>query len=86
MKAFVTYERDGELVSFIVGPSDGPPAAPIVEPGLHGVELDAPKTLAQLIRNDEGDEEKVIKALSAYRVDVKTEAKLVRKSRPSGKK
>ena len=86
MKAFVTYERDGELLSLIVGPADGPPAVPVVEPGLHGVELDAPKTLAQLIRNDEGDEEKVVKALSAYRVDVKTEAKLVRTRRPSGKK
>jgi hypothetical protein len=33
MKAFVTYEHDGELVSLIVGPADGPPIAIVTEPG-----------------------------------------------------
>ena len=86
MKAFVTYERDGELVSFILGPADGPPVAIVTEPGQYVAEVDAPRSLVQLIRDDEVDEEKVIKALGEYRVEAKTEAKLVRKRRPSGKK
>ena len=86
MKAFVTYERDGELVSFILGPADGPPIAIVTEPGQYVAEVEAPKSLAQLIRNGETDEEKVIKELNAYRVDIKTEVKLVRKRRPSGNK
>jgi hypothetical protein len=49
-------------------------------------EVDAPRNLVRLIRDGEADEENVIKELSAYRVDVKTEAKLVRKRKPSGKK
>jgi hypothetical protein len=86
MKAFVTHERDGELISLIIGPADGPPAVGAVEPGQYIAELDAPKRLAQLIRNGKVDEEKVVKELKAYRVDVKTEAKLVRKRKSSGKK
>jgi hypothetical protein len=46
---------------------------------------DAPRSLVHLLRDGEADEEKVIKALSAYRVEAKTEAKLVRK-RSTGKK
>ena len=86
MKAYVTYERDGELVSFIVGPADGPPVAIATEPGQYVAEVDAPRSLVQLIRDGEADEEKVIKALSEYRVEAKTDAKLVRKKRPSGRK
>lgn len=33
MKEYVTYERGGELVSFILGPADGPPVAIVTEPG-----------------------------------------------------
>ena len=86
MKAYVIYERDGELVSLILGPADGPPIATVSEPGQYVAEVDAPRRLVQLIRDGEADEEKVIKELGAYRVDVKTEVKLVRKSRQSGKK
>jgi hypothetical protein len=85
MKAYVTYERDGELGGFILGPADGPPVAIVTEPGQYVAEVDAPRRLVELIRDGEADEEKVIKELSAYRLDVKTEAKLVRK-RQSGKK
>jgi hypothetical protein len=86
MKAYVTYERGGELVSFILGPADGPPVAIVTEPGQYVAEVDAPRSLVKLIHDGEADEEKVIKELSAYRVDVKTEARLVRKRRASGKK
>jgi hypothetical protein len=48
--------------------------------------VDAPRSLVKLIHDGEADEEKVIKELSAYRVDVKTEARLVRRRRASGKK
>jgi CTP:molybdopterin cytidylyltransferase MocA len=85
MKAYVTHERDGEIVSFILGPADGPPIAIAPEPGQYLAEVDAPRRLVQLFRDGEADEEKVIKELSAYRLDVKTEAKLVRR-RQSGKK
>jgi hypothetical protein len=86
MKAFVTYERDGELVGLILGPADGPPVAIATEPGQYVVEVDAPRSLVRLMRDGEADEEKVLKELNSYRVDVKTEAKLVRKRKPSGKK
>lgn len=85
MKAFVTYEHGGELVSFILGPADGPPVAIVTEPGQNVAEVNAPRGLVQLFRG-EADEEKAIKALSAYRVEAKTEAKLVRKRRQPGKK
>jgi len=78
MKAFVTYEREGELVSFVLGPADGPPVAIVTEPGQYIAEVNAPRSLVRLIQDGEADEEKVVKELSAYRVDVKTEAKLVR--------
>jgi hypothetical protein len=86
MKAFVTYEHDGQLVGLIVGPEDGPPVAIVTQPGQYVAELDMPKSLAELMRNGETDEEKIIKEVNAYRVEVKTEAKLVRKRSPSGKK
>lgn len=86
MKTYVTYEHDGEIVSLILGPADGPPVAIVTEPGQYVVEVEAPKSLVQLIRGDEADEEKVLKALSEYRVESMAEAKLVRKKRPSGKK
>ncbi len=86
MKAFVTYESDGQLVSFILGPANGPPVAIVTEPGQYVAEVDAPKSLVQLIRDGEADEEKVLRELSAYRVDVKTQAKLVRKRRQPRKK
>jgi len=86
MKAYVTHERDGELVSLIVGPADGPPVAIASEPGQYVSEVDAPRRLVQLIQADDADEEKILKELSAYRVEVKTDAKLVRKRKPSGKK
>jgi hypothetical protein len=54
--------------------------------GQYVAELDAPRSLVKLIHDGEADEEKVIKELSAYRVDVKTEARLVRRRRASGKK
>ena len=86
MKAFVTYEHGGELVSFILGPADGPPVAIVTEPGQNVAEVNAPRGLVRLVRDGEADEEKAIKALSAYRVEAKTEAKLVRKRRQPGKK
>ena len=79
MKAFVTYESDGQLVSFILGPADGPPVAIVAEPGQYVAEVDAPRSLVRLVHDGEAEEEKVIKELNAYRVDVKTEAKLVRR-------
>jgi hypothetical protein len=86
MKAFVTYERGGELVSVILGPADGPPVANVTEPGQNVAEVNAPRSLVQLFRDGEADEEKALKALSAYRVEAKTEAKLVRKRKQPGRK
>jgi len=84
MKAFVTHDRDGALLSLIVGPSDGPPAAITTEPGLHVAELDAPKRLVELFRDQEPDEEKILDVLKEYKVDFKTDAKLVRRKKDSG--
>ena len=86
MKAFVTYERDGELVGLILGPADGPPVATVTEPGQYVAEVEAPRSLVELIRDGGADEEKIMKELNSYRVDIKTEAKLVRRRKPSGKK
>jgi hypothetical protein len=86
MKAYVTYERGGEVVGLILAPADGPPVATVTEPGQYVAVVDAPRSLIQLIHDGDADEEKIIKELSSYRVDHKTEARLVRKRKPSGKK
>jgi hypothetical protein len=81
MHIVVTHDRDGNIVSLTICPPDGPPVAGVVDVGQYVTELDVPEDALDFIRQEgENDEERIIKALAEFRVDLKTEGKLVRKS------
>jgi hypothetical protein len=81
MHIVITHDRDGNIARLIICPPDGPPVAGIVDVGQYVTELEVPEDTFDFMRQEgDKDEERIIQALKAFRVDVKTEAKLVRKS------
>jgi hypothetical protein len=77
MRYVAIHDRRGKIASLISGPDDGPPATIALEPGLEATEVDLSETGldASAFETEEG----AIKALEAFRVDVRREAKLVRR-------
>ena len=79
MKIIATHDAEGNILGLVVGPSDGPPVATAVEAGQYQSEVDVPSDIDKLLKAKRLDENRITKALAAYRVGAKGKAKLVSK-------
>jgi hypothetical protein len=80
MRAVVSHDRDGTIASLALCPADGPPLAAGGGLDLQVTELDVPDDVLESIRQEgHGDDRQSIEALAALRVELKREARLVRK-------
>jgi hypothetical protein len=77
MRYVAIHDQRGKIASLISGPNDGPPATLALEPGQEATEVDLTHTGLEVSAFE--TEEGAIKALDALRVDVRREAKLVRR-------
>jgi hypothetical protein len=74
-RARALHDKHGVIVALTNVPADAPPASIAPGPGQTVSEVELPAELTRL-----ETEEQVIEALRQFRVEAKTEAKLVRKS------
>jgi hypothetical protein len=85
MRFLAIHDRHGKIWGLVSGPDDGPPAMLEVDiPWLESSEVDLSDTplAASAFESEEG----AMKALDAYRIDVKREAKPVRHRKKRDKK
>jgi hypothetical protein len=75
MRAFVVHDRKGNIAGLAVCPREGPPLYPTPEPTQIVTEVEFPDDAI-----DFNDEIRAIETLREFRVELKTEAKLVRKT------
>ena len=75
MRAFVAHDRNGNIAGLAICPPDAPPLFPTPGPGQFVTEVDLPEDALDL-----ESEERTIETLKNFRVEVKTEARLVRKT------
>jgi hypothetical protein len=80
MRVVAAHDRDGTIASLVICSPDGPPLAGGTDLDQQVTELDVPDDVLDSIRhNGEGDEGRSIEALAGFRVELKREARLVRK-------
>jgi hypothetical protein len=74
MKAIALHDRHGAIVALTDIPADAPPASIAPGPGQALTEVELPEELTRL-----ETEELVVEALRNFRLETKTEVKLVRR-------
>jgi hypothetical protein len=77
MRAIVVHDRNGNIAGLAISPPDAPLLFPTPAPGQLVTEVDLPEDGVDL-----SSEQRAIETLKGFRVYLKTEAKLVRKTSP----
>jgi len=81
MKILAIHDAHGNITASVVLPENAPPGAVAAEPGQMMTEVEAEVRIDPL---DGENYQRLIEVIQNFRVDVKTEAKLVRKRPPKG--
>jgi hypothetical protein len=80
MRVVAGHDQDGTIASLIISPLDAPPVAGATDLDQQVTELEVSDDVLESLRHrDEGGEQRIIEALSGLRVDIKREARLVRR-------
>jgi hypothetical protein len=74
MRILAIHDAQGNIYHIVMRPSDSPPVAFAGEPGLSVTEVEAPEI------SDPRDRQQIEEVLERWRVEVKPEAKLVRRT------
>jgi hypothetical protein len=77
MRALAAHSSNGEILTLVIAPPDGPPVAGISGADQLISEIEIPDEIVNLIR-ERGDELQILETLKAHRVDLSGEARLVR--------
>jgi len=81
MRFFAIHDRHGNIAALTICPPDAPPAALVPDPGQFLTEAEVPEGAIDLA--DPENEQRAVEQLKGFRVEVKPEGKLVRKTSPN---
>jgi len=83
MKLLAVHDAKGNIARIMVCPPSAPPAATAAGPGYFVTEVEAPDP--KIDAADPESYQRLTQVLKNFRVEVKTEGKLVRKDSPGGR-
>jgi len=75
MRAFVVHDKNGNIARLAICPPDGPALFPPAGPGEMVAEVELPDDAI-----DFDNEQRTVESLKKFRVEAKTEARLVRRT------
>lgn len=78
MRLLAIHDAQGNIARLVVRPPDSPPAAVKAGPGQFVTEIDAPEVTVDLA--DPDSHQRLVEVLEHFRVEVKVEGRLVRKT------
>jgi hypothetical protein len=78
MKYLAIHDRQGNITALATRPADAPPATVVADPGTFVTEVEVAADVIDLAGLE--NEQRVVEALQGFRIETKTEAKLVRKT------
>jgi hypothetical protein len=83
MKLLAIHDTQGHIARLLIRPPDAPPVAVATGPGQLATEIDAPDVRVDPANPD--SYQRLLEVLQHYRVESKTEGKLVKKPRPKAR-
>jgi hypothetical protein len=78
MKYLANHDRQGNITALATRPADAPPVTVVTDAGQFVTEVEVADDLIDLVGQE--SDERVVEAIQEFRIEAKTEARLVKKA------